>query len=406
MKKLNFILTFLPVLLFSQELYMSGSSILHISEGATLEVGGNLENNGILQNNGTLAIYGDWTVNNNFNGLNGTLEFLGGSNQMVSIPTLRVRELIVNSGGLVDFPGNEYSVLERLYLEFGSIRLGENTRFILEPGVRVDGGSNLSYFDGTLISKGTGEKRFPLGNDGVYSPITFLETSGVDTELAVSYQRNNPSDPIPGDSLLGVSDRAFWEVELLNGSIDPAKIELEFNEEDLSDFKVVNNIRHRVNSPVIAYSNGPGGIYETLGVETLFNSDSVTFGLITSKNKLQPALGQKLYLAMGLGPQIPGEGLYYIPEAFSPNASDPQNQTFRIFGEKISEEEFELQIYNRYGVIVYSTNSFAEANQVGWNGENQKTGAQEPAGVYYYTVRFQFETRLPVQQKGAFYLVK
>ena len=133
MKKLNFILTFLPVLLFSQELYMSGSSILHISEGATLEVGGNLENNGILQNNGTLAIYGDWTVNNNFNGLNGTLEFLGGSNQMVSIPTLRVRELIVNSGGLVDFPGNEYSVLERLYLEFGSIRLGENTRFILEP---------------------------------------------------------------------------------------------------------------------------------------------------------------------------------------------------------------------------------------------------------------------------------
>ena len=109
---------------------------------------------------------------------------------------------------------------------------------------------------------------------------------------------------------------------------------------------------------------------------------------------------------MGLGPQIPGEGLYYIPEAFSPNASDPQNQTFRIFGEKISEEEFELQIYNRYGVIVYSTNSFAEANQVGWNGENQKTGAQEPAGVYYYTVRFQFETRLPVQQKGAFYLVK
>lgn len=388
------------------QLHISSNSILHISEGANLEVGGNLENNGILQNNGTLSIYGDWTINNNFNGLNGTLKFLGGSNQIISIPTLRVRELIINSGGTVDFPGNEYTILERLFLDFGSIKIGENTRFVLEPGVKVDGGSSFSYFDGTLVYKGSGEKIFPLGNDGVYSPLTFLETTGVDTELAASYKRNNPADPIPGDSLLGVSHRAFWEIELLNGSMDPAQIELEFNDEDLSDFKVINNIRHRVNAPVIAYSNSPGGIYQTLGVETLFNSDSVTFGLITSRSKLQPALNQKLYLAMGLGPQIPDEGLYYIPEAFSPNASDPQNQTFKIFGEHISEEEFALQIYNRYGVLVYSTNSFAEANQVGWNGVNQKTGAEEPAGVYYYTVKFQFETRLPVQQKGAFYLVK
>ncbi|SNS41112.1 gliding motility-associated C-terminal domain-containing protein [Ekhidna lutea] len=406
MKKLLKILLFLPQVISAQQLYIPDNALVHISEGATLEVGGDLENNGILQNAGTLSLYGDWTINNNFNGLTGSLRFLGGSNQLVSPPQLTVRELVINQGGEVSFPGSQYTVLERLELKFGNIKLGENTRFVLEPNVKVDVGSPDSYFDGKLISKGSGIKIFPLGANGVHAPVTLLNVFGVDAEIAAEFQSSNAVDPVPGDSLLGVSHRGLWEIELLNGTTDPSQVEIEFNAEDLKDFRLTNNIRHRVNSPVLAYANDPGGIYKSLGVESLLNSDSLTYGTIVSEETIQPLTGEKIYLAMALAPRIPDEGLYYIPEAFSPQASDPNNQTFKIFGEHISEDGFDLQIYNRYGVVVYSTNSFEEANQNGWDGENQQTGAEEPAGVYYYTVKFQFETGLPIQEKGAFYLVK
>ncbi|WP_370088032.1 gliding motility-associated C-terminal domain-containing protein [Ekhidna sp.] len=406
MKKLIVMVALLPLFSKGQQLYIPGNALIHISEGANLEVGGNLENNGAIQNLGTLSLYGDWSANNNFNGLLGTLKFLGGANQIVAPPQLTVSEIIVNQGGEVNFSGTEYIVTDRLEFQFGNIKPGENTRFVLEPNARVIGGSNDSYFDGTLINKGSGIKVFPVGADGVHSPLTLLNVFGVNTEIAASFESANSFDPIPGDTLLGVSHRGLWEVELINGGTDPTQVEITFSEEDLSDFKTTNNIRHRVNSPVITYSNDPAGVFESLGVESINNSDSLTYGTITSEFNLRPTLGEKIYLAIGLAPRIPNEGLYFIPEAFSPQASDPKNQTFKIFGEHISEEGFDLQIYNRYGVVVYSTSSFEEANENGWNGNNQKTGAEEPAGVYYYTIRFQFESGLPIQQKGAFYLIK
>lgn len=405
MRKLIYILGLTPLLTFGQ-FYVPSNGLVHISEGANLEIGGDLDNNGVIQNRGTLSLYGNWLTNANFNGLEGKLQFLGGSEQIVGPPQLTVSEIVVNQGGEVSFTGSQYIVLDRLEFLFGNIKIGEDTRFVLEPNARVSGGSNSSYFDGTLIAKGSGEKKFPVGSDGLYAPVTLLSVFGLNTEISANFQRGNSVDPIPGDSLLGVSHRGLWELELLNGATDATKIELEFSEEDLSDFRVPNNIRHRVNAPVIAYATDPAGIYHSLGIESINNSDSLTFGTIVSELSLAPNLGEKIYLAVGLAPRVPNEGLYFIPEAFSPQASDPKNSTFKIFGQKISEEGFDLQIYNRYGVIVYSTSSFEEANQNGWNGDNQRTGAEEPAGVYYYTVRFQFETGLPVQEKGAFYLVK
>ncbi len=405
MRKLIYVLGLAPFLALGQ-LYIPSNGLVHIANGANLEVGGDLDNNGVIQNRGTLSLYGDWVNNANFNGLEGRLQFLGGSEQVVGPPQLTVSELVINQGGEVSFPGDQYIVLDRLEFQFGKIKPGPDTRFVLEPDAKVFGGSNLSYFDGTLIAKGSGIKTFPIGSEGLFAPITLLSVFGLNTEIAAGFVRGNTVDPVPGDSLLGVSHRGLWELELLNGATDATKLELEFSEEDLTDFRVPNNIRHRVNAPVIAYATDPAGIYRSLGVESITDSDSVTFGTIVSELPIRPTVGEKLYVAVGLAPRIPNEGLYFIPEAFSPQASDPDNATFKIFGQKISEEGFDLQIYNRLGVVVYSTNSFEEANQNGWNGDNQRTGAEEPAGVYYYTIKFQFDTGLPVQEKGAFYLVK
>ena len=406
MKKFLTISLFLPLAVGAQQLFVSNSALVHISDGANLEVGGDLENEGVIQNLGTLSLYGDWTVNTNFNGLEGTIQFLGDENQTISPPRLTVREIVLSQGGQVNFPGDEYVVTDRIEFSFGNIQIENDTKFVLGPNARVSGGSNLSYFDGILTYQGSGDRTFPLGDDGLYAPVTLLNVFGVNTEIQAQFVRGNDVDPIPGDSLLGVSHRGLWEIELTNGGTNPTRVGVEFSDEDLSDFRIRNNIRHRVNSPVLAFSDNPEGEFIGLGVESLLDSDSLTFGTLISEKTLSPQLGEKIYLAVALAPQIPSEGLFFVPEAFSPSASDPANQTFRVFGANISPDGFNLVVYNRYGSVVYSTTSFEEANQEGWDGLNQRTGAEEPTGVYYYTLRLQFDTGLPAERKGSFFFVK
>ncbi|MEO1186040.1 MAG: hypothetical protein AAFX46_15785, partial [Cyanobacteria bacterium J06636_27] len=176
-----YIVFLLPFVLVAQQLYIPSNGIMHISEGANLQVGGDFENNGVVQNLGALTLYGDWTTNNNFNGLQGSLRFWGGEDQMVALPQLTVSELVINQGGEVNFSGSEYLVLDGIDFQLGNIKPGEDTRFVLGPNVRVNGGSNMSYFDGAIISQGSGIKTFPLGTDGFYNPVTLLNVFGLNT---------------------------------------------------------------------------------------------------------------------------------------------------------------------------------------------------------------------------------
>jgi len=391
----------------SQQLYVGERALMHISDGANLEVGGDLENDGRIDNLGTLSLYGDWIINNYFNGNEGSLNLLGGENQSIAPPELMISELVVDLDGIVTFPGEEYVIADRIEFKSGSIQIGDNTEFILGESARVINNTDDSYFDGTIISiaEGTSTKIFPVGNNGVYAPLTILDVFGIGSKIAVRYIRDNERNPIPSDTLLGVSHRGLWELQLVGGSIlDDSRIEIEFRDEDLSDFREPNNIGHTVNSPVIAYTDNLNEEWGSLGVSELIDTDSLSFGTITSETRIRP-LVNKTYLAMGLAPLVPEEGLYFIPEIFSPNATSIDNQTFKVFGEKIVEEDFFLRIFNRLGVVVYETSSFQEASRVGWDGTNL-SGGEEPTGIYYYEARLKFENDRVVEKSEAFYLVR
>lgn len=371
----------------AQQLYVSGDAILYVSPGANIGVTGDLENDGTILNTGTISLFGDWAINNIFNGNEGNLTFLGGQNQMVTIATpLLVNSLVLNQSGEVSYLGNELTVTNDITFSSGVMKTGDNTRFVLGSNVSVIGGSASSYFQGKLTYQGSGIRRFPMGYEGVYAPITMLEVFGASPELTVLFETPNMEQPIPDDEMLGISSNGVWEVELSAGTMNGTKVQIDFSGEDLDNFGVENNIRHRVNSPVVALSDSRGGVYTSLGVELLLDSDSLTRGSITAEIEFTPEELTTAYFAIGLAPRIDPEGLVYIPEIFSPAATDPDNRTFRVFGERILQENFKMEIYNKFGSLVYSTESFDEANLVGWDGTNQRTGNEEPSGLYYYQV--------------------
>ena len=82
-KALATILLIFSFVVQAQQLYVGPDAIFYISPGSNVEVTGDLENEGTILNTGTLSLYGDWEINNIFNGNTGDLVFLGGQDQMV-----------------------------------------------------------------------------------------------------------------------------------------------------------------------------------------------------------------------------------------------------------------------------------------------------------------------------------
>ena len=397
--------------------------------GSQLNIQGDIVNNSSLINTGTLSLGGNWPLSANplatFNGIAGTIAITGILNQTISINDLQTAGLIINKGGTANYTGNQLSISDDVDFQRGVMIIDNPTRFVVGPNATVSGGSVDSYLQGYMIHQGGGNKFFPLGYQGEYGPLTILEVFGTDPEYTATYTNPNFSNPqidtsIPlYDQLMGLSDRGLWEVALSANStlstLPDQNIGYEITYANES-YPIINPIRHKFKSPVIATGPDPSGPFVSLGVQTYITTDSLTRGTITSEASVDlndPArytLGTNnekiFYLAIGLAARIDPEGLYYIPDIFSPNASDVNNQRFRVFGEKIQEDQFTLQIYNRFGALVYEEKSFTQANQIGWDGVSQKTKKEEPTGTYFYFVKLLKENGEVIQKRGSFYLVR
>ena len=70
---------------------------------------------------------------------------------------------------------------------------------------------------------------------------------------------------------------------------------------------------------------------------------------------------------------------FYIPNVFTPNG-DSKNQIFKVTIPNL--KEIQVDIYNRWGVMVYSWNS----PEGGWDGKTQG-GSESPSGTYYYLIK-------------------
>lgn len=87
----------------------------------------------------------------------------------------------------------------------------------------------------------------------------------------------------------------------------------------------------------------------------------------------------------------------YIPNAFAPNGT---NQEFRVYGHFGNTSQFIMQIYNRFGAMIFESSSL----DIGWDGTSG--GQRLPQGVYVYRIRMQRENGDWEERQGDVLLVR
>lgn len=92
---------------------------------------------------------------------------------------------------------------------------------------------------------------------------------------------------------------------------------------------------------------------------------------------------------------------WFMPNAFTPNG-DSHNEEFLGKGFMFGASGFQMTIWNRWGELVYETNSPTDA----WNGRQKNTGEMSPAGVYVYLVTFTGPRGEPYEFRGFATLVR
>jgi gliding motility-associated-like protein len=89
-----------------------------------------------------------------------------------------------------------------------------------------------------------------------------------------------------------------------------------------------------------------------------------------------------------------------IPNAFTPN-NDGLNDSFRILGlppENITQ--FNLQIFDRWGQVVFETNNIEAA----WDGTYK--GKPCPAEVYTWVIYYETSKKTKLSNKGQVMLIR
>ena len=81
---------------------------------------------------------------------------------------------------------------------------------------------------------------------------------------------------------------------------------------------------------------------------------------------------------------IGSEFYFYVPSAFTPNPEDDVNSFFKVYGTNISAVDFEMNIFNRWGELIYTLKN---PDEVWLGNHHDNTGYFVPDGAYNWQLR-------------------
>lgn len=352
---------------------LGGDNIeIYVSNGEILTITGDVRNSGAIINAGSILMAGNWFNNGTYQSIQGSFTLSGAAEQQISHNGQDFFNLIINGPGnkLLD---SDIFINHQISFETGLISPAEGISLFIRENTLVEGGNETSYVNGRLVIAGTGDLFFPVGKNGNYRPVNLYNLQGSSPTLAFEVFEPNINPQVPRD-LQAISQARYWQKTQLGGATSGGRIDLSIGEDDgLTDLFLA----------VATEAGQPGDVFMNLGRSQ--TTGDVVNGSVTAETAISD--GDKIY---AVGQEIDLTGIDCVPSAFSTISPDLEERAVKVYCSNISEEDFSFRIYNKWGLLIFETNSLEEATQSGWNGINTHTGNPEKNDVYRYILSGKF----------------
>lgn len=348
--------------------------------GATIFVDGVVNNEGTLENTGVIAVTGDWESPGRYEG-NGELQATGSTPQKILHHNQSVSKLVVDGWGTKYIKGR-LRINTELVLKKGVVEVSPDDALSLDAKAIASGGSSETYIDGALIVAGKGYKFFPLGKNGSFAPIEFLDVKGDHIEFSVEAFEDAPLTSI--DNVI-VRNGIYWQRRDISGRFENSRIAIDFDPDHFDQADHIILLTGTAWDEPFDVISELERSAETHKVSTL----SPVFESIIM-------LGETSYKWR--------EADFYLSTALSPHAARTENRAVRIFGERLTPDEFLFQVFDRWGKLVYENGSLGEMATNGWDGRTS-TGVALMGGTYPYKLSAREKTGRRFEKKGVITVV-
>lgn len=353
---------------------ISNNTNLYVGESVILNTSGAITNQTFIQNKGLVNIQGDWLNENVYQG-NGKIN-LNGQDQSINNNEQEIHSLSIEGGGRKTI-NNKIIINNMLTLSDGIVVVENNNSLLMTAAGKVKGGSTLSYVQGTFTVTGTGYKVFPLGIDGFYLPVAYIDLKGITPVVALSLLKNAPT--LKTASTISPFFTYYWQQNTVEGTFSGSPIAVSYPYTNANQPGTVTVIQGASLGEFFDPLDG------TLQSDTSYSSNA--------------ELNKNIFLfATELVPTLPSDNKFYFSTNLSHVAQHEENRLIKIFGDQIEEDGFSFVVYNRWGNLVYESQSLPHM-RVGWNGQN-KVGQPLAPGTYPYYLKASATTGDIIQQKG------
>lgn len=175
------------------------------------------------------------SATNIFDFQNAALTFLGVINPNLTISgttPLTVGSLSMNSAGLTLNQGS-VEVTKDLMLQSGLLNVSSNSKLVYSGSSNLSG-SLVSYINGKLFIKGSGQRTFPIGNTLGYLPVTLEDIKPADANTEIGFEAivGNPNiaSSLLTPDIKDVFTTNYWMMTNGNsGSFSGSVIQLSLN---------------------------------------------------------------------------------------------------------------------------------------------------------------------------------
>ncbi len=163
---------------------------------------------------------------------------------------------------------------------------------------------------------------------------------------------------------------------------------IEVQEPPIADFYIVGDAFTNLNNELGLENNAQNyiGYQWFVNGDYVPTGDFVTYelrdtGLLEIMMAVQHPLGcvDTMFRYIDVAP----ENRVFFPNAFSPNG-DAVNDEFKPTGVYIGLYDYQLEVYDRWGSLIFQTRDIKE----GWNGTHNNEGRDTPNDSYTYFVRY------------------